>query len=80
MKSSYKKKGMKQLFKLNYKFYTNVIQVETTHLNYTFKKKVVRVTEDSAETLIFDKNLADGQIQATTVQSHYLEKYGMSLR
>ena len=53
--------------------------METTHLNYTFKKKVVRVTEDSAETLIFDKNLAGGQIQATTVQSHYLEKYGIPL-
>ena len=54
--------------------------METIHLNYTYKKKVVRVTEESAETLIFDKNLAGGQTQATTVQSHYLEKYGMPLR
>ena len=53
--------------------------METTHLSYTFKKKVVRVTEESAETLIFDKNLADGQTQETTVQSHYLTKYGIPL-
>ena len=54
--------------------------METTHLSYTYKKKVVRVTEESAETLVFDKNLADGQTQETTVQSHYLEKYGRVLR
>ena len=43
-------------------------------------KKVNCVTAESAENLTFDKNIADGRTEKTTVQNYFQEKYGITLR